>query len=117
MDIVLVEFSQPDVDGVAKGIVRLHDYYRFNTTDFVNEGVIRLGGGVESEAGHESTGDLSVWDAFKIGVKGTNALILGSGIQILEEALGKAMLEGVSTPAFIEELDVKVIKSKTTNRQ
>ena len=40
--------------------------------------------------------------------QGTNALILGSGIQILEEALSKAMVEGVTTPPFIEELDVKV---------
>merc|ERR1711892_1232614 len=92
--------AQPDVDGVAKGIVRLHDYYKFNTTTFVNEGVIETGDGF-----HETTGDLSVWDAFKIGVKGTNAMILGSGIQILEEALAKAQEEGVTTPAFIEELD------------
>ena len=41
-------------------------------------------------------------------LQGTNALILGSGIQILEEALSKAMVEGVTTPPFIEELDVKV---------
>ena len=35
-------------------------------------------------------------------------MILGSGIQILEGALAKALDEGVSTPTFIEELDVKV---------
>merc|ERR1740137_359492 len=98
--------DQPDVDGVAKGIVRLHDYYKFNTTNFVNEGVIDTGSDV-----HETTGDLSVWDAFKIGVKGTNAMILGSGIQILEEALAKAQMEGVTTPAFIEELDMKVLRN------
>jgi len=98
--------DQPDVDGVAKGIVRLHDYYKFNTTTFVNEGVIENGDGF-----HETTGDLSVWDAFKIGVKGTNAMILGSGIQILDEALAKAQLEGVTTPAFIEELDMKVLRN------
>jgi len=98
--------DQPDVDGVAKGIVRLHDYYKFNTTNFVNEGVIDTGRDV-----HETTGDLSVWDAFKIGVKGTNAMILGSGIQILEEALAKAQVEGVTTPAFIEELDLKVLRN------
>ena len=35
-------------------------------------------------------------------------MILGSGIQILEGALAKALDEGVTTPTFIEELDVKV---------
>ena len=40
--------------------------------------------------------------------QGTNAMILGSGIQILEGALAKALDEGVTTPTFIEELDVKV---------
>ena len=56
--------DQPDVDGVAKGIVRLHDYYKFNTTNFVNEGAIQM-----DDMVHETTGDLTVWDAFKIGVK------------------------------------------------
>ena len=56
--------DQPDVDGVAKGIVRLHDYYKFNTTNFVNEGAIQM-----NDMLHETTGDLTVWDAFKIGVK------------------------------------------------
>ncbi len=28
-----------DLDGVAVGIVRLHDYYKFNTSSFVDEGV------------------------------------------------------------------------------
>jgi len=98
--------DQPDVDGVAKGIVRLHDYYKFNTTNFVNEGAIQM-----DDMVHETTGDLTVWDAFKIGVKGTNAMILGSGIQILEGALAKALDEGVTTPTFIEELDVKVLRN------
>ena len=35
-------------------------------------------------------------------------MILGSGIEILEGALAKALDEGVTTPTFIEELDVKV---------
>lgn len=35
-------------------------------------------------------------------------MILGSGIQILEGALAKAVEEGVTTPTFIEELDIKV---------
>ena len=100
--------DQPDVDGIAKGIVRLHDYYRFNTTQFVNEGVLDIGDGNI----YETTGDLSVWDAFKIGVKGTNALILGSGLQILDSALEKANFEQhVTTPAFIDELEIKVLKN------
>ena len=99
--------DQPDVDGIAKGIVRLHDYYRFNTTQFVNEGVLDIGDGNI----YETTGDLSVWDAFKIGVKGTNALILGSGLQILDSALEKANFDGVTTPAFIDELEIKVLKN------
>lgn len=28
-----------DLDGVAVGIVRLHDYYKFNASSFVDEGV------------------------------------------------------------------------------
>ena len=45
---------------------------------------------------------------FFSGVKGTNGMILGSGIQILEEALSKATAEGVSTPTFVNTLDIKV---------
>ena len=99
--------DQPDIDGIAKGIVRLHDYYKFNTSHFVNEGVLALGEGDI----FETTGDLSVWDAFKIGVKGTNAMILGSGLQILDSALEKATIEGVTTPPFIDDLDIKVLKN------
>jgi len=98
--------KEEDVDGVARGIVRLHDFYRFNLTDFVNEGVINLDG-----IRHETTGDLTVWDAFKIGVKGTNGLIFGSGIQVLEAALVKASSEGFSAPTFINPLDLKVLKN------
>ena len=43
-----------------------------------------------------------------LGVKGTNGLILGSGIDILEEALAKASVEGVTTPVFVERLDIQV---------
>lgn len=99
--------DQPDIDGIAKGIVRLHDYYKFNTSQFVNEGVLDIGDGNL----YETTGDLSVWDAFKIGVKGTNAMILGSGLQILDSALEKANFDGVTTPPFIDELDIKVLKN------
>jgi hypothetical protein len=42
--------------------IRLHDYYRFNATELVKEGAITLGQDV-----FPTTGDLSVWDAFKIG--------------------------------------------------
>merc|ERR1719228_1306120 len=49
-------------------------------------------------------------------------MLLGSGIQILEEALAQAQVEGVTTPAFIEELDLKVLRnllktSKTVHDQ
>ena len=43
-------------------LFRLHDYYRFNLTEFVNEGSFVLDG-----VRHETSGDLTVWDAFKIG--------------------------------------------------
>ncbi len=42
------------------------------------------------------------------GVKGTNAMMLGSGIQILEAALQKAARGGVTTPPFIPHMDIKV---------
>ena len=41
---------------------RLHDYYRFNVSELVNEGVLNVEG-----TRHQTNGDLSVWDAFKIG--------------------------------------------------
>lgn len=96
-----------DLDGVAVGIVRLHDYYKFNTTSFVEEGIFET-----DEWRAETNGDLTVWDAFKIGVKGTNQMLLGSGIDIMLNALEKAKADGmVSTPPFIEALDLKVLKN------
>jgi prolyl 4-hydroxylase len=96
-----------DLDGVAVGIVRLHDYYNFNTTSFVEEGVFET-----NDWKVETTGDLTVWDAFKIGVKGTNHMFLGSGIEIMMHAFDKAKTEGmVSTPPFIDQLDMKVLKN------
>ena len=91
--------------------------FRFNTSSFVNEGVLEWQG-----EHYESTGDLTVWDAFKIGVKGTNAMFLGTGIDMMDKALEKAVAEGVSSPAFIEELDVRVLRnliktSKTVHDQ
>ena len=99
--------GERDVDGVATGIVRLHDYYKFNASSFVEEGVFET-----EEWRAETTGELTVWDAFKIGVKGTNNMFLGSGIEIMARALDKAKAEGVvSTPPFIDALDVKVLKN------
>ncbi|TRY78772.1 hypothetical protein TCAL_01746 [Tigriopus californicus] len=96
-----------DLDGVAVGIVRLHDYYKFNTTSFVEEGIFET-----DEWRAETNGDLTVWDAFKIGVKGTNQMLLGSGIDIMLNALEKAKADGmVTTPPFIEALDLKVLKN------
>ena len=43
---------------------RLHDYYRFNTTQLVEEGVLAWG-----DQTFPTTGHLSVWDAFKIGTQ------------------------------------------------
>jgi hypothetical protein len=45
---------------------------------------------------------------YTAGVKGTNAMMLGSGIQILEAALQKAARGGVTTPPFIPHMDIKV---------
>ena len=57
--------------------LRLHDYYKFDVERFVNEGVFETD---QIEA--YSNGDLTVWDAFKIGVKGANKMFLGSGLQV-----------------------------------
>ncbi len=96
-----------DLDGVAVGIVRLHDYYKFNTSSFVEEGVFET-----DDWKVETTGELTVWDAFKIGVKGTNQMFLGSGIDIMIRALEKAKEDGmVTTPPFIDPLDMKVLKN------
>ena len=98
--------SATDLDGIAVGIVRLHDYYKFNLTSFASEGVIET-----DDSRYESNGDLTVWDSFKIGVKGANNMILGSGIEIMKHALEKSKLESVSVPPFIEPLDQKVLKN------
>merc|ERR1719322_717250 len=62
-----------DLDGIAIGIVRLHDYYKFNLTSFVQEGVLET-----DDFRSESNGDLTVWDAYKIAVQGANSMLLGS---------------------------------------
>jgi len=98
--------SSTDLDGIAIGIVRLHDYYKFNLTSFATEGVIET-----DDSRYESNGDLTVWDAFKIGVKGSNNMILGSGIEIMMHALEKSKLESVTVPPFIDPLDQKVLKN------
>jgi len=51
---------------------------------FVNEGVIET-----DEIRAETSGELTVWDAFKIGVKGANSMLLGSGIDIMLQAFDK----------------------------
>jgi hypothetical protein len=50
------------------------------------------------------------------GVKGTNAMMLGSGIQILEAALQKAARGGVTTPPFIPHMDIKVYGKKASKK-
>ena len=85
----------------------MHDYYKFNISSFVDEGVFET-----EDWRAESNGDLTVWDAFKIGVKGTNQMFLGSGIDIMLSAFDKAKSDGlVSVPPFIEALDMKVLKN------
>lgn len=66
---------------------RLHDYYRYNLSSFINEGAIET-----EEVRAETTGELTVWDAFKIGVKGANSMLLGSGIDIMLEAFDKVII-------------------------
>ena len=95
-----------DLDGIAIGIVRLHDYYKFNVSTFITEGAIEY-----EDQRYESNGDLTVWDAFKIGVKGANSMLLGSGLDIMLEALEKAKSDGVSVPPFVEALDMKVLRN------
>ncbi len=50
----------------------------------MNEGAVET-----DEIRAETTGDLTVWDAFKIGVKGANSMLLGSGIDIMLQAFEK----------------------------
>jgi hypothetical protein len=73
---------------------------------FVQEGVIEYG-----DYRYESNGDLTVWDAFKIGVKGANTMLLGSGLEIMLHALEKAKADGVSVPPFVDTLDLKVLRN------
>ena len=73
---------------------------------FITEGVIEY-----EDQKYESNGDLTVWDAFKIGVKGANNMILGSGLDIMLSALEKAKSDGVSVPPFVEALDMKVLRN------
>ncbi len=98
--------GEADLDGIAIGLVRLHDYYKFDTESFTTEGAIEFG-----EDRFESNGDLTVWDAFKIGVKGANSMLLGSGLDIMLQALEKAKTDGVTVPPFVEVLDMKVLKN------
>jgi len=98
--------GEADLDGVAIGLVRLHDYYKYDLTSFITEGAIEY----DNER-YESNGDMTVWDAFKIGVKGANQMLLGSGLEIMLNALEKAKTDGVSVPPFVEALDMKVLRN------
>ena len=81
-------------------------YWYFLIFSFITEGVIEY-----EDQKYESNGDLTVWDAFKIGVKGANQMILGSGLDIMLSALEKAKSDGVSVPPFVEALDMKVLRN------
>ena len=48
------------------GIIRLHDTYRFNTSELVARGIFQT----NDFTTQDETQGLTVWDAFKIGVKG-----------------------------------------------
>ena len=85
-----------DVDAIATEIVRLHYFYKFNLDSFASEGIL------ESNAfACKSNNNLTVWDLFNIGLKGTSSLILGSGIKIMMEALKKSKLESFTLPVFV----------------
>ena len=75
--------------------LRLHDYYKFDVERFVNEGVFETD---QIEA--YSNGDLTVWDAFKIGVKGANKMFLGSGLQVQKLRLFLGNINRQSHPFF-----------------
>ena len=73
---------------------------------FITEGALEYG-----EDRFESNGDLTVWDAFKIGVKGANNMLLGSGLEIMLHAIEKAKTDGVTVPPFVDTLDMKVLRN------
>ena len=58
--------GEQDMDGVSMGIIRLHDTYRFNTSELVARGIFQT----NDFTTQDETQGLTVWDAFKIGVKG-----------------------------------------------
>ena len=74
--------------------LRLHDYYKFDVERFVNEGVF------ETDQIEAYNGDLTVWDAFKIGVKGANKMFLGSGLQVQKLRLFLGNINRHSHPFF-----------------
>ena len=78
----------------------------FNYFSFITEGALEYG-----EDRFESNGDLTVWDAFKIGVKGANNMLLGSGLDIMLHAIEKAKTDGVTVPPFVDTLDMKVLRN------
>ena len=74
------------MDGVSVGIVRLHDTYNFNVTSFVSHGTFETDD-VVAETGAEG---LTVWDAFKIGVKGIHTASMG--LSVLSSTRGSVYL-------------------------
>ena len=85
-----------DVDAIATEIVRLHDFYQFNIASFASEGILE-----SNVFACKSNSNLTVWDLFNIGLKGSSSLILGSGIKIMMQALKKSKLESFTVPLFI----------------
>ena len=86
--------------------IQKNNFPFFCLSSFITEGAIEY-----QDKKYESNGDLTVWDAFKIGVKGANAMLLGSGLEIMLHALEKAKSDGVSVPPFVEALDNKVLRN------
>ena len=98
--------SSIDLDGISVGIVRLHDYYNFNISYFASAGVW-----AKSEFKSKSIGNLTTWDVFRIGLKGCNKMLLGSGIEFMNHALQMSMLGSISVPPFIDPIDQKVLRN------
>ena len=67
------------MDGVSMGIIRLHDTYRFNTTELVARGIFKT----DDVTTQDETQGLTVWDAFKIGVKGTERCRVRENLKVL----------------------------------
>ena len=96
--------GQTDLDGAATAMVRLHDFYRFNVSRLVNEGVIDAPGIAPTEGAY-----ITVWDVFKMAVKGVSKYIMGSGIEFMQEALVHAKTVEMSAPPFIPAIQLETL--------